>query len=76
MATTRTPKNPMPPRQSDDGPVRVSRDGPRHLVLDVTQDGQHSELRVSEYNAWRLFGMLSLMLQLPLPKAVVQAIKL
>lgn len=67
---------PMPARLKDDGGVKVSRLGENYIALDATNDGKEESLVVSEYNAWRLFGLLSVMLKLPLSKAVGRSIKM
>jgi hypothetical protein len=66
----------MPARLPDDGLVRVSRLGDDFIALDSTHAGKEESLVVSEYNAWRIFGLLSVMLHLPLSKAVNKAIQM
>jgi hypothetical protein len=59
-------------RLPDDSGVSVSRQGEQHLALSC---GDHT-LTVSEFNAARLFAMLALMLEIPLPKGLGKAIHL
>lgn len=66
----------MPARRPEDGAVKVTRLDGDFIALDSTWDGKAESLVVSEYNAWRLFGLLSLILGLHLPKKVSAAIKL
>lgn len=66
----------MPERQPTDGAVSVNRPAKGMIGITASTDGQLETLRMSEFNAWRVFGMLSLFLGLPLPKAVGKAIKL
>jgi hypothetical protein len=71
----------MPPRQPEDGKVEISQLDDDSLVLSVTRvlDEKRSDtdsIRMSRYNAARMFGMLSLFLGIPLPKKLGKAIKL
>lgn len=69
----------MPARGVSDGPVSIRRIsiGPvERVILEATQSGKEQAMELSEYNAWRMFGMLSLMLGIPLPAHVGKAIKL
>jgi len=67
----------QPTREPEDGAVSVRRetiDGRERILLSC---GEHQEgLELSPYNAWRIFGMLSIILELPLSKQVGKAIKL
>ena len=45
------------------------------IALDSTYDGKAESLVVSEFNAWRIFGAMSLILGIPLSKAAGKAIK-
>lgn len=62
----------MPERLPTDGPIGVRRAGDDYLALDFNGH----EVRVSRYNAARLYGMLGMFLEIPLPKAMGKAIKL
>lgn len=64
----------MPERQPEDGEICVSRlrDGAPHLRMTHAA----GNLVLSEYNAARLFGILALFLEIPLPPALGKAIKL
>ena len=77
MAEESKEKLMMPERQPTDGPVRVARllDG-RLMEISVETDGVTGTLALSEHNAWRVFGMLALMLEIPLPPRIGEAIKL
>jgi hypothetical protein len=66
------------PRTEKDGQISVSRMPNERdtLVISVTHDGVQQALTLSEHNASRIFGLLSMMLEIPLSKAVGKAIKL
>lgn len=64
----------MPERQPDDGPLGVDRPHGQDGYLRFKHGDQWMVL--SEYNAARLFGMLALFLNIPLPSALGKAIKL
>lgn len=67
----------MPPRQPDDRSVVVRREPDERITIGAeTVDGRRESFTVSPYNAWRIFGCLSLMLEIPLPKTTGKAIKL
>lgn len=66
----------MPDRQPEDGQVSIRRLLDGRLALSVTTNGAEQFTILSEFNAWRIFGMLSLFLELPLLKHVSKAIKL
>ena len=66
----------MPPRQTIDGPVSVDRPDPGWIGITVETNDTPARVTMSEYNAWRVFGLLSVMLGLPLSKVVSKAIKL
>ncbi len=70
------PKYKMPERLPEDGAVTVSRLGEKFLTLRVETDGKEELITLSLFNAWRLFGSLSLMLNLPLNKEVSAAIQM
>lgn len=65
----------MPKRSPQDGPAGIEREADG-LRLRAEDDGETETMFVSEFNAWRLFGMLSVMLGLPLAPKVSKAIKL
>jgi len=72
----------MPKRQFGDGPVTVTKPyrdaagfpSTHTVVIEIETDGQVDRITTSDYNAWRLFGALSIALGLPLPPAVSKAI--
>lgn len=65
------------PRGSADGAVTVSRDCPPGMLrLSAETNDEIETITLSEYNAARLFGMLSLFLNIPLSAKVGKAIKL
>jgi hypothetical protein len=66
----------MPERLPTDGPVGVGRGKDDTIRVDVSTAGVTQHLVMSEHNAWRVFGMLSLMLKIPLPSKTAKAIKL
>lgn len=65
----------MPARDELDGPLSVRRIG-EVLVIEATQGALTTHVEMSEYNAWRAFGCLALLLEIPLPPHVAKAIKL
>lgn len=67
--------NKQPERELSDGPVAVNRID-QFIVLSAEQDKKYEGMKVSEYNAWRLFGMLAVVLGVELPKNIAKAIKL
>lgn len=70
-----TEKLTMPTREPKDGAVEVRReDGGIRLRAEF--DGCSHSMWCSEHNAWRLFAMLALILEIPLPAKVGKAIKL
>ena len=65
----------MPERMPIDGAVSVDRNHQGEMVLRVMHDGVNQSIVLSEYNAWRIFGLLAVMLEIPLSRAVGKAIK-
>lgn len=65
----------QPERQSFDGPCRVERIGDV-IVVESTQNGVTTRCEMSEFNAWRIFGCLALILEIPLPSRIGKAINL
>lgn len=67
-------------RLETDGPIGIERDGDDHLIIYTeTPPGgpvQRFCMRVSLFNAARIFGMLAFFLGISLPKALAKAIKL
>ena len=64
-------------RRETDGQVEITRsDDGYGLVVSVTNAGVKSDLYMSEFNASRVFGMLAMLLEIPLSKSVGKAIKL
>lgn len=66
----------MPERNESDGPIAVERPSEGKIAIRVSNSGEMSSVVMSEYNAWRAFGMLSVMLGIPLSPAAGKAIKL
>lgn len=70
----------MPRKTADDGPVWMNRvnyaDKAKRIVVTVTQNNETSSVTMSEHNAWRVFALLALTLQIPLPKEVAEKIEL
>lgn len=64
----------MPERSGGDGRIECNREG-EHLLLSCTQNGETTTVRMSDYNAWRAFGLLAVMLKIPLPDALGREIK-
>ena len=65
----------QPERDERDGQLGIQRQDDR-LWVSVTQDGEEWTMPLSEFNAWRLFGMLATMLGIPLPARLAKRIKL
>ena len=73
----------MPVRLGLDGPVSVARDGDDRVIITVTPGVMdHGDLgsstqsiTLSRYNAWRIFGMLAVILGIPLPSKLGKLIK-
>lgn len=65
----------MPERTERDGKIEVSRVNDDMLLLACTQDGEARAVQMSEYNAWRAFGLLALFLKIPLPDEIATEIK-
>ena len=69
----------MPERQPLDGRIEVRLDGDNHVCIVHTPlnaaGGLPDTLTLSNFNAWRVFGMLACMLHIPLTRAVSKAIK-
>jgi hypothetical protein len=65
----------MPARDEFDGPISVRRIG-EILIIQATQGALTTHVEMSEYNAWRAFGCLALLLGVPLPPHIAKAIKL
>lgn len=66
----------QPERGPKDGPVSVNRAGEGRLVISAANTGEEPRsIEMSEYNAWRVFGSLALMLDIKLPPALGKAIK-
>ncbi len=81
--------NKMPERSPKDGPVSVNRLGDDRICISAEtlnlnpvedpinnywRESPHY-LEMSEYNAWRIFGMLAIILGIELPKKVGKEIK-
>jgi hypothetical protein len=62
----------MPERKPSDGPIGITRAEDGYLIIDCDD----TAIKVSEYNAARIFGMLSLFLEIKLPQKLGEAIKL
>lgn len=69
-------KKTQPPRAPSDGPVSVRTPTDDVVEIEATTDGKAQAISMSTYNAWRVFGMLALMLGIPLPPATGKAIRL
>lgn len=70
----------MPKKTASDGPVFMNRinhpDQPKLIKITVTQAQEQSTIIMSEHNAWRVFALLALTLQIPLPKEIAEKIEL
>lgn len=65
----------QPKREDFDGPCAVRRIG-GVIVIESTQNGVTTMCETSLHNAWRIFGCLALMLEIPLSARVGKAINL
>jgi hypothetical protein len=70
-----TTKLMMPERKPSDGPMSVNRPSDGEIAISVTTNGEMSGITMSEFNAWRVFGSLAIMLGIPLSKEAGKAIK-
>lgn len=66
----------MPERAPSDGPIGVNRPAEGMIGITASTNGETQGIQMSEYNAWRVFGCLAMMLGIPLSKNVGKAIKL
>lgn len=68
----------QPERGPEDGQVTITRahDDPSKILIAVVHSGIEREIRMTEHNAWRVFGMLAFMLGIKLPVKLLKAIKL
>ena len=64
----------MPDRQPTDGPVSATREN-GNIRIAVETAGERRSILMGEHNAWRIFGLLAVMLGLPMTKEVGKAIK-
>lgn len=65
----------QPERAETDGRVHVAWTG-EHLTVMCCQNGEETTIRMSRYNAWRVFGFMALMLGISLPKKLQESIRL
>jgi hypothetical protein len=65
---------PQPPRAEGDGAVSLKRRPDGGFYLNVAQDGEERCVRMSTYNAWRVFAMFATMLGVPIPKRIAKTI--
>lgn len=65
----------QPPRAETDGAVRVWWDGD-DLCVSCETDGKGQMVKMGEFNAWRIFGMMAVLLKVTLSKKVSKGIKL
>lgn len=63
-------------RQPTDGGVTVTRAREGHISISVTTSGVMENIECSEFNASRVFAMLSLMLGIPVASGVLKRIKM
>lgn len=70
----------QPARSACDGAVGVSRETAfpelGELLMHAEHDGARQVIRCSEYNAWRLFVMLGLILGANLPAKLLKSVKM
>lgn len=76
IPTPPKPPRTMPEQAPGDGDVAVRRNLKADTVTAiVTTNGVTESITMSEHNAWRVFGSLSIMLDLPVTPAVAKAIR-
>lgn len=66
----------QPERRAEDGPVKFAVHGEHTYSISVTHNGKEQDLIVGAHNAWRLFGMMAMILGIALPAAIAKRIKL
>lgn len=62
MKTARETAHAQPARTPRDGAVGVKRDDGDGVYIEVVTDGVTQNMHVTGFNAWRLLGMLALLL--------------
>jgi hypothetical protein len=65
----------MPERRPQDGRVSVWRPNEGEVTISVTNAGVETFIAMSDHNAWQVFGLLAVMLGIPLPKRLGNLIK-
>lgn len=65
----------QPERGPNDGPVNVERLPDGRIAMSATASGEESGMVASEYNAWRLYAALGLILGIK-PSKQAEGIKL
>lgn len=63
-------------RQPCDGQISVQRPGTGDIYISVTHNGIEQGLTMSDWNARRIFGSLSVILELPLAKSAAKKIQM
>lgn len=67
----------MPLKSESDGTLRICRLHDGRIAITVAEVGRpEMGVEMSAFNAWRAFGLLALLLEARLPKALAKAIKL
>ena len=66
----------LPARAPEDGAVRVASPRADVFTIYVCDHGEDQEIRMSRYNAYRVFGCLAMMLGFQLPASIGKRIKL
>ena len=66
----------QPARAAEDGPASVTRIEDGRLAISVTTGGLEYTVVCGEFNAWRIFAMLALLLGISLPGKLMKGIKL
>lgn len=67
----------QPPRGPKDGQIQIWNDGPDgDMCILVEHSGETQRIVLTEYNAWRVFGTLALLLGVQLPKKIAESLKL
>ena len=66
----------QPERSDRDGEVSVRRLPNGDITVSVVTDNERAFLVLTDYNGWRIFGLLAFMLGIDLPVKLAKKIKL
>jgi hypothetical protein len=66
----------QPERSDRDGEVSVHRLPNGDIMIAVVTDNERASVVLTDYNGWRIFGLLAFMLGIGLPTKLAKKIKL